>query len=142
MRVSVIAVGKLREPGLRAAADDYIERAGHYVRCDEIEVSSETKLAAAIPKDALVVALEVDGLSLTSKQFAAKLEGWGRRGKGRVAFVVGAANGIPRAISAAADAKLSLSTLTLPHRLARVVLWEQIYRAFTIQRGEPYAREG
>lgn len=141
MRIAVIAVGKLRDAGLRAIADDYVGRAGHYVRCDEIEVTSAAKLAAAIPRDAVVVALEVDGASLSSTDFAHKLEGWGRRGKGIVAFVVGGADGIPRTISDVAHAKVSLSKLTFPHRLARVMLWEQIYRALTILRGEPYARE-
>jgi 23S rRNA (pseudouridine1915-N3)-methyltransferase len=142
MRIVVVAVGKLKDAALRAVAADYIERAARYLRCDEIEVASASKLEAAIPADAFVVALEVGGLALSSKGFAGKLEAWGRRGKGVVVFVVGAADGIPRAVSDAADAKLSLSTLTLPHRLARVVLWEQIYRALTILRGEPYAREG
>ena len=77
---------------------------------------------------------------MTSREFR-KAEGWGSRGKGDVAFVIGAADGIPEALVQASHARLSLSTLTLPHRLARVVLFEQLYRAFTILRGEPYARE-
>ncbi|HEX5100948.1 MAG TPA: 23S rRNA (pseudouridine(1915)-N(3))-methyltransferase RlmH, partial [Polyangiaceae bacterium] len=75
------------------------------------------------------------------RELAARLERWGRRGKGDVAFVLGGAEGIPKALLDGAHARLSLSSLTLPHRLARVLLFEQIYRAFTILRGEPYARE-
>jgi 23S rRNA (pseudouridine1915-N3)-methyltransferase len=72
---------------------------------------------------------------------AKRVERWSSRGKGIVAFVIGGADGIPADLLSRADARLSLSTLTLPHRLARVVLAEQLYRAMTILRGEPYARE-
>ncbi|HEY4106535.1 MAG TPA: 23S rRNA (pseudouridine(1915)-N(3))-methyltransferase RlmH, partial [Polyangiaceae bacterium] len=77
----------------------------------------------------------------TSSEFSVRLERWGSRGKGVVAFVIGGAEGIPRDLSARADLRLSLSSFTMPHRLARVVLLEQLYRAMTLQRGEPYARE-
>ncbi len=69
------------------------------------------------------------------------MERWTSRGKGSVAFVIGGAEGIPSELSKKADARLSLSRLTLPHRLARVVLLEQLYRSLSILRGEPYARE-
>ncbi|HEX6273214.1 MAG TPA: 23S rRNA (pseudouridine(1915)-N(3))-methyltransferase RlmH [Polyangiaceae bacterium] len=141
MKLAVVAVGKIRERDLRAVADDYKKRIQRYVRCDEIEVGSDAALERALPREATVVALDPEGDALTSTAFAKKLEGWGRRGKGDVAFVIGGAEGIPDALLAAANSRLSLSTLTLPHRLARVVLLEQIYRAFTILRGEPYARE-
>jgi 23S rRNA (pseudouridine1915-N3)-methyltransferase len=142
VKLSVVAVGKIRERDLRAVADEYIGRIRRYVRFDEIEVTSDAALERALPNGATVVALDPNGDSLTSTAFAKKLESWGRRGKGDVAFVLGGAEGIPEKLVRSADARLSLSSLTLPHRLARVVLFEQIYRAFTILRGEPYAREG
>ena len=142
MKLSVVAVGKIRERELRAVADEYLGRIRRYVRMDEIEVSSDAVLERALPDGATIVALDPHGDALTSSAFAKKVESFGRRGKGDVAFVIGGAEGIPESLLRSADARLSLSSLTLPHRLARVVLFEQIYRAFTILRGEPYAREG
>ncbi len=142
MRLYVVASGKIKEKPLRSVADDYLGRIAHYTRIDEIETKDESGLGKAVPEGALLVALEVDGARFTSEQFAKKLENWGSRGKGEVAFVIGAAEGIPKGLSQKADERISLSTMTLPHRLARVILYEQIYRGFSILRGEPYAREG
>lgn len=141
MRLAVIAVGKLKEPAFRALADDYLGRVRRYVRADEIEVKDAAALGRAVPDEALVVALEVGGERLTSEVFAKKLEQWGSRGKGSVAFLIGGADGIPAELSRAAAVRLSLSSMTLPHRLARVVLLEQLYRGLSILKGEPYARE-
>ena len=141
MNIVVIAVGRIRERELRSVADEYLERVRRYVRCDEIEVRKGKELAQAVPSDAWTIALEVGGDVVTSEQLARKLESWGSRGKGRIAFLIGGAEGIPGQVSRAADVRLSLSALTLPHRLARVVLFEQLYRSMTILRGEPYARE-
>jgi len=137
----VVAAGRLKDKSLRAVADDYFARVRRYVRCDEIEVKDDRALAKAIPSDSVVVALEVDGESVSSTELAQRLERWASRGKGAVTFVIGGAEGIPAELSRAADARLSLSRLTLPHRLARVLLAEQLYRALSILRGEPYARE-
>jgi 23S rRNA (pseudouridine1915-N3)-methyltransferase len=142
VRLAVVAVGRIKERALRSVADDYLGRIGRYVRCDEIEVRDAAAIERALPAGARVVALEVDGRALGSEAFARRLERWGSDGKGVIAFVIGAADGIPPRLSARADERLSLSSMTLPHRLARVVLFEQLYRAMTILRGEPYAREG
>jgi 23S rRNA (pseudouridine1915-N3)-methyltransferase len=142
VRLTIVAVGKIKEKPMRQVADEYLGRVRHYVRCDEIETRDGEGLARAAPADALLVALEVDGAPLTSEQLARKIDGFARVGKGNVAFLIGGAEGIPPTISARAEFRLSLSSLTLPHRLARVVLFEQLYRAMTILRGEPYAREG
>ena len=141
MRFYVVAAGRLKDKSLRAVADDYFARVRRYARCDEIEVKDDRALAKAIPPDSLVVALEVDGESVTSTELSQRVERWTSRGKGAVAFVIGGAEGIPSELSRAAAARLSLSRLTLPHRLARVLLAEQLYRALSILRGEPYARE-
>jgi 23S rRNA (pseudouridine1915-N3)-methyltransferase len=135
-------VGRIKEKAVREVADDYLKRLRHYVRCDEVEVKDDRELARALPEEALLVALEVDGAAYDSTQFASRLERWGSQGKGVVAFIIGGAEGIPAGISRAAQERISLSRMTLPHRLARVVLYEQLYRGMTIQRGEPYAREG
>jgi 23S rRNA (pseudouridine1915-N3)-methyltransferase len=141
VKLFVIAEGRIKERELRAVANDYLGRLTRYVRCEEIEAREASALAKSIPEGAYLVALEVDGERITSSELALRLERWGARGKGLVAFVIGGAEGIPKALSARADLRLSLSSFTLPHRLARVVLLEQLYRAMTLQRGEPYARE-
>ena len=141
MKLVVVAAGKLKEREVRAIADDYLGRIRRFVKCDEIEVKAAKDLAAGVPAGALVVALEVDGDAVTSTELSRRVERWGSTGKGVVAFVIGGAEGIPRALSSSAHARLSLSKLTLPHRLARVLLLEQLYRALSILRGEPYARE-
>jgi 23S rRNA (pseudouridine1915-N3)-methyltransferase len=141
MKLIVVAAGRLKEKEARAMADDYRGRLRRYVKCDEIEVKSPKDLAGAVPEGALLVALEVEGDSLSSTELSRRIERWGSTGKGVVAFVIGGAEGIPKPLSQSAAARISLSKLTLPHRLARVLLLEQLYRAFTILRGEPYARE-
>lgn len=141
MKFFILAAGKLKEREVRAIADDYLGRIRRYAKCDEIELKSAADLAGAVPKDALVVAMEVDGEALTSTELSKRVERWTSTGKGAVAFVIGGAEGIPKELSRSAAARVSLSKLTLPHRLARVLLLEQLYRSLTILRGEPYARE-
>ncbi len=141
MRIAIVAVGKLKDHSTRALADDYLTRIRHFVRCDEIQARDDGALRRAVPGGATVVALEVNGEQLTSRELARRVERWGRSGKGDIAFVIGGAEGIPADLSKEADVRLSLSSFTLPHRLARVVLLEQIYRALTIIRHTPYARE-
>ena len=142
MKITVVAAGKIKEKSLRAVADDYLGRISHYTNVAEIETKDDAGLERAIPAGARLIALEVWGKQMSSEDFAAKLDQWSRVGKGEVAFVIGGAQGVPKELSARAQEHLSLSTMTLPHRLARVVLFEQIYRGFSILRGEPYAREG
>jgi 23S rRNA (pseudouridine1915-N3)-methyltransferase len=144
VRILVVAVGKVKDKHLRGAIDEYAGRVRRYVACDEIELADapHAKLEASIAKataDATTIALEVEGRTLTSPVFSRELERWGSRGKGIVAFLIGGADGLPPAISRAAHAQVSLSALTFPHRLARLVLVEQLYRAMTLLRGEPYA---
>lgn len=144
MRISIIAVGKIKQAGLRAELDDYLGRIRRYATCDEIELKDgsdaelQQRFDKAIPKRAQTIALEVDGRSLTSHGLAevvrrAELDAiW-------LTFLIGGAYGLPATVSKAAHSRLSLSAMTLPHRLARVVLAEQVYRAFTILRNEPYS---
>ncbi|HYQ41835.1 MAG TPA: 23S rRNA (pseudouridine(1915)-N(3))-methyltransferase RlmH [Polyangiaceae bacterium] len=141
MKLFVIAEGRIKEREMRAVASDYLSRLTRYVKCEEIETKDAAGLAKAIPEGAFVVALEVNGERISSTELSTRLERWGARGKGLIAFVIGGAEGIPSGLSAKADARLSLSTFTFPHRLARVMLFEQLYRAMTLLRGEPYARE-
>lgn len=142
VRLWLIAEGKLKQRAARELADDYVQRIRRYARFDEVEVKDQKALGRALPTGARVIALCVDGEALQSEQFAHRLERWSTSGKGEIAFVVGGADGLPQALVRSAHHRLSLSSMTLPHRLARIVLLEQLYRAFSIQRGEPYAREG
>ncbi len=144
MRIVIAAVGKVKDRPLREAIDEYVNRVRRYVAIEEIEIpdAPPDRVRAAFEKasrEATVVAMEVNGQALSSESFARTLERYGARGKGTVAFLIGGADGLPPDLSRAAHARLSLSTLTFPHRLARLVLIEQIYRAMTILRGEPYA---
>ena len=144
MRIVVVAVGRVKDKPLRAAIDEYTGRVRRFVPCDEIEIE-DAPAARLVDKfsqktsGATTIAMEVHGRLIDSPTFARELERAGSRGKGTVAFLIGGADGIPAAISQAAHDRWSLSGLTFPHRLARLVLVEQIYRAMTILRGETYA---
>lgn len=142
MKITIVAVGKLKEREVRAIADDYWGRIRRVVRGIELEVKDDVQLVSAVPSVDVLVALEVDGKGFSSEEFAKKLDTWGQKGKGEIAFLIGGAEGLPEELSARAHVRMSLSTMTLPHRLARVLLLEQIYRGLSILRGEPYAREG
>jgi 23S rRNA (pseudouridine1915-N3)-methyltransferase len=146
VRIVVLAVGRMKERGLREAADEYLCRIRRHVPIDEVEIkdgSARDVVAAVlrrIPDGAHVTLLDASGKAHTSESFARTVERGGRTNKGVLVFVVGGADGIPRELAGASHDRLSLSPMTLPHRLARLVLLEQIYRATTILRGEPYAR--
>ena len=141
MKISVLAVGKMRDAAARAWADEYLARVRRWVRCEEIELRDNDELERRWPKDEWVVALEVEGDQISSSTFSERLERWGSQGKGSIAFVIGGAEGIPKRLSLLAHTRISLSKMTLPHRMARVLLLEQIYRGLSILRREPYARE-
>ncbi len=138
---TILAEGRLRERGLRDLADDYLKRIRRHVRCEEIEVRDDAALRRALPQDSWLVVLEVTGQSHSSTAFAAQLERWSAV-RGGVTFVIGGADGLPEDVVAKSNATLSLSTMTLPHRLARILLLEQLYRGLSILHREPYAREG
>lgn len=140
MRFRIVAVGKVRETHVRRAIDDYLGRVRHYLKCDEVEVADASGIARAVPERYSVVALDPAGKQLTSEAFAAWIGDRMNRAEHGLAFLVGGADGLPRQIVDRAALKLSLSTMTLPHRLARLFLAEQLYRAMTILRGEKYAR--
>jgi 23S rRNA (pseudouridine1915-N3)-methyltransferase len=152
MRVVVAVVGKPRHADLRQAINDYQTRAARYWPLEVHEVKEESasslapqevklreakRLSEKIPAGARVVACDARGESPTSERFAEMLQS-SRESARDIAFVVGGAFGLSDGILAAADSKLSLAPFTLPHELARLVLTEQIYRAGTIVRGEPY----
>ena len=144
MRIRVVAVGKIKERGLRDLVDEYYARIRRHVPCEEIELRDGRHvgeaLRGAIPKSAYVIALEVKGKQMSSEELARLVAKQGRSHKGEIAFLIGGADGIPSDVSKDADLQMSMSKLTFAHRVARVVLAEQLYRAVSIWRGSPYHR--
>jgi 23S rRNA (pseudouridine1915-N3)-methyltransferase len=141
VRLLVLAIGRIKEPAFLALCDDYCKRIGRHCPIEVRELKNDASLRKSLAPGDTVVALEVDGRAWTSTQFATKVQTWVESGGSRLVFLIGGADGLPNDISAASAHKMSLSSMTLPHRLARVILLEQLYRAFSIWRGEPYARE-
>ena len=139
MKYRVVAVGRMKDAALRAACDDYLERLTHYAKVEEHEVKDEARLAGGIPAGTRLVALSRVGDAWSSRDLATRTEQWEREERD-VALVIGGADALPRDVVGRADDVWSLSALTLPHELARVVVLEQLYRAHTIRRGEPYHR--
>jgi 23S rRNA (pseudouridine1915-N3)-methyltransferase len=140
VKFRIVAVGKVREKHLRAAVDDYLDRVRRFHPVEEIEVKDDAALARGLPDRWRVVTLEPGGREMTSGGFAdfvGRAMGDGAPG---IAFFLGGAEGLPQAITSRAHLRLSMSKLTFPHRLARVMLAEQIYRAMTILRRLPYPR--
>ena len=143
MKIAIIAVGKVKQLGLRAELDDYLKRVQRYSSLSEIELKdgSDAEVLArfekAIPAKAKRIALEVNGQSMTSHGLAELVAHAERTAVPTLAFLIGGSYGLPKTL--ASTMQLSLSALTLPHRLARLVLAEQIYRAYTILRNEPYS---
>jgi len=139
MRVYLYYIGKPRDAHLNAVAAEYLKRAGRYARCEMREIKPVRFDPFARHAGARLVALDAAGPAWDSAGFCARIERAEREGRDLV-FVVGGAEGLPAGWRERADEVLSLSAMTLPHELARVVLAEQIYRAFATLRGHPYPR--
>jgi len=153
MRITIVAVGRLKERFWREAADEYLKRLRSYADVRVVEVADrdpgrggEAKAVAEEGADVLkalapgthVVTLEIGGTQLSSEGLSERLSALGLDGRSTIAFVVGGSHGLSPTVLARADERLSLGPMTLPHNLARIVLLEQVYRAFRIARGEPY----
>jgi 23S rRNA (pseudouridine1915-N3)-methyltransferase len=153
VKLRIVAVGKDRSGLYAPAVEEYAKRLGRYVRFELVEVpearrhagtprakeeEAETLLARLAERER-VIALDERGEEETSAAFARRVGRWLERGQD-VALVVGGSDGLGDAVKARAAETIALSRMTLAHRLARLVLAEQLYRAFTILRGEPYHR--
>jgi 23S rRNA (pseudouridine1915-N3)-methyltransferase len=156
MAFYVVAVGRMKDSSVRDACMDYAARIGRHLKLEIVEVKDSGRpdkqaaaaredegrsLLKAIPRGALIVALTRAGHGEPSSSFAKRIGAW-RDQSADVAFVVGGAHGLAEKILSRADVKLSVSQMTLPHELARLMLLEQLYRACTILRGEPYHKGG
>ena len=156
LKVKLITVGTLKEDYLRAAAAEYEKRLGAFCRFEHVQLKEErvsdspsqneiravleresVKIIEQIPSSAFCVALCVEGKQLSSEELAQRIEDISMD-KSEICFVIGSSYGLSDAVKQRADMRLSVSKLTFPHQLMRVILLEAIYRAFNIQRGTKY----
>lgn len=157
MNISIITVGKLKEKYLKMGIDEYLKRLGGYAKVNVIEVADEKapetmsdaemldvkrkegeRILSHISQDTYVFTLEIEGKLLSSEDLAAKMDDLATYGKSKMAFIIGGSLGISDEVQKRSDFALSFSKMTFPHQLMRLILLEQIYRAFRINRGEPY----
>ncbi len=136
--MTVICQGRLKEKYYLGACEEYIKRLSGYCQPEILELPEEGDPIPRIPKGAYVIALCIEGEKTDSPGLAARLARIPLEGKSRVCFLIGGSEGLSPQAKAAADWKLSMSDMTFPHHLARVMLLEQIYRAFTIAAGAKY----
>jgi 23S rRNA (pseudouridine1915-N3)-methyltransferase len=152
MRFRIIWPGKTKDARLRALIEDYVERLSHFVRCEVTELKEpgrvdkagigkeSQRISAGLRPGAVTVMLDPEGSEWTSQQLADQVRSWETNGIKEVAFVVGGPHGLGPELVARADKRWSLSRLTLTHEMARVLLLEQLYRAYTIIHGLPYQK--
>ena len=157
MKITVIAVGKIKEKYLKDALAEYSKRLSRYCKLEIIEVADEKtpdqaskaaedlirakegeRILKHIRDDMYVITLEIEGKMLTSEEFADKIETLGVQGKSSIAFVIGGSIGLGKEVLKRSDFALSFSKMTFPHQLMWVVLLEQVYRGYRIMNGEPY----
>ncbi len=157
MQINLLAVGKLKEKYWTGAVDEYAKRLSSYCKVNLIEVPDEAtpdnasaaqeaaikkkegdKLLAKIGDRDYVIALAIEGKSLSSEEFAEHLDRQASQGYSTFTFVIGGSLGLHEDVLKRANLKLSFSKFTFPHQMVRAILLEQVYRAFRIQRGEPY----
>ena len=157
MYIDIVCVGKVKERYLRDAIDEYRKRLSRFAKVDVIEVADEKtpehasdtlnaqikekegeRILKHLRDGAFVVALAIEGDQLTSEQLAARIAQWGLHGVSHLQFVIGGSLGLDPRVLRRANMMLSFSKMTFPHQLMRVILLEQIYRAFKINAHEPY----
>lgn len=153
MRIKLVCVGRTKSEPLRILIEDYIQRLTKFVRCDVMEVregaaksddaikeEEAERILSALRPDATVVVLDLEGRQFSSHELARQVEDWQNASVKEVMFVVGGHLGVTNAVRERAGLLWSLSRLTLTHEMARLLLIEQLYRAYTITRGMPYQK--
>ena len=154
MKIKIIALGKIKEKFLKDGIDEFLKRLTPYcpvevVELTPIEIKDEKltdkvldeeglKILACLKPNSYVITLEIQGEEISSEQLSDKLSSLINAGVNEIVFVIGSSCGISKKVSERADYKLSLSKMTFLHQFARLILVEQIYRAFKIMRGETY----
>ncbi|NQD66373.1 23S rRNA (pseudouridine(1915)-N(3))-methyltransferase RlmH [Bacillus haikouensis] len=157
MNITIVTVGKLKEKYLKQGINEYVKRLGAYAKLEIIELADEKapevlsdlemeqvknkegeRILSKISSDHHVIALAIQGKMKSSEELADNLDKLATYGKSKVAFVIGGSLGLSDEVMKRANETLSFSKMTFPHQLMRLILVEQIYRAFRINRGEPY----
>ncbi len=157
MNISIVTVGKLKEKYLKMGIDEYLKRLSAYAKVEVIEVADEKapevlselemvqvkqkegeRILAKISQDTYVIALAINGKMQSSEELADTLDKLATYGKSKIAFIIGGSLGLSEEVLKRANELLSFSKMTFPHQLMKLILVEQIYRAYRINRGEPY----
>jgi len=157
MKITIIAVGKIKEKFYRDAIDEYSKRLSKYCKLEIKEVADEKtpdhasdavnaqilvkegeRIKNLIPKDSYVIVLAIEGKKYDSVEFAGMIDNAGIHGVSNITFIIGGSLGIADEIKKAAQGRISFSDMTFPHQLMRVILLEQIYRGYKIIAKEPY----
>lgn len=154
MKIKIIALGKIKEKFLKDGIDEFLKRLTPYANVEIVELApveirdenliekaldaEGEKILACIKPQTYVITLEIQGKMLSSEEFAEKIQTLSNEGISEIAFVIGSSNGISKEVSKRADFALSMSKMTFLHQFARLLLVEQIYRAFKIIKGETY----
>ncbi len=154
MKLKIIVVGKDKQDPLLSAGDDYLGRLKHYLPTEHVFLKEEplrknssvpkvkaaeaTRIRAALGPNDYLICLDERGREFTSVQLAQKIDSYTQRGMSQVSLVIGGPSGLDPELMKSAQERWALSQMTLPHRFARLLLLEQLYRACTINRGEPY----
>ena len=157
MKITILAVGKVKEKYFTMAIDEYAKRLSRYIKLEIIEVADEKtpdgaseneeelirekegeRILKNIKDGSYVITLEIEGKMLDSVELSEKINQIGVSGKGHITFIIGGSLGLSREVKSKADFKLSFSKMTFPHQLMRVVLLEQVYRSYRILGNEPY----
>lgn len=157
MRISIVCVGKIKEKYLKLGIDEFSKRLSKYCKLEVIELDDEKapenlsdkemlmikdkegkKILSKIKDNAHVIALAIDGKNLSSEDLADTIDNLGVRGTSHIVFVIGGSLGLSEEVLRRSNYKLSFSKMTFPHQLMRLILLEQIYRAYRINNGEPY----
>ena len=145
MKINLVTIGKLKEKFLVEGVEEYLRRIKNFAKVDVREISEcrtvdeeGKKLLAQVPRDSFLIVLDVAGVEFSSEQLAEKISALTLRGVSEITFLIGGAFGLSDEVRKAANLRLSLSQMTFTHQMARLIIVEQIYRAFKINRGEPY----
>ena len=157
MRINIVCVGKIKEKYLKLGIDEFKKRLSKYCKLEIIELEVEKapenlsdkemlmikekegkKILSKIKDNSYVIALAIDGKNLSSEELAETINKLGVRGISNITFVIGGSLGLSDEVLSRADYKLSFSKMTFPHQLMRLILLEQVYRAYRINNGEPY----
>lgn len=153
MRLRVIWTGKTKDTRLRELQSDYEQRLSHFTRCEVVEIrespgagskagidKGSRSISDRLSNGAVAVLLDPKGSEWSSQDLAAQIQRWENQGTKEVAFIVGGPHGVSPELAERVQQRWSLSRLTLTHEMARVVLLEQLYRAYTIIHGLPYQK--